>query len=88
MAAKNEQVNREAVVEAWDRWLFHNGISVAEIIEHAVEKAVGKWLDAHGEEVIGKAAQKSTNAWFMLYEDQVIPALAEILQQKLREEPK
>jgi hypothetical protein len=39
----------------------------------------------YGEEIIAAAAQKSMNAWFMLYDDQIIPGLAKAIQHKLRE---
>jgi hypothetical protein len=42
------------VQDAWDFWLSQHPISVPEIIEAAVRKAVADWLDQHTDELLDR----------------------------------
>lgn len=47
----------EGVAEAWTYWLNQHPISVPELIERAVEKAVDVWMDANADKLITAIAE-------------------------------
>jgi hypothetical protein len=42
----------KGVEDAWSCWLYDHPVSVPEIIEDAVAKAVTDWIDQHSQELI------------------------------------
>lgn len=51
MARKLDSV-RDGVAEGFDFWLSQHPISVPEMFQEAIERAVGNWMDAHEDEVL------------------------------------
>lgn len=51
----------EGVAEAWAFWLDQHPVSVPELIQDAVTKAVTAWLDKHGHELLRQMAEPAPN---------------------------
>lgn len=60
MTATTKQDSIKAgVADAWDFWMSQHDVSMGDLIGDAVRDAVGRWLDAHSEELIEAIAAKS-----------------------------
>jgi hypothetical protein len=46
------------IADAWDTYLNEHNVSVPQMIEGAIEKAVTKWLDARNDDIIEAIARK------------------------------